>query len=125
MAMHARPAPIDPYNPMPPSKARTGDNEVIRHPSPFIPIRLPIFRIIIWLNDSIVRVLNVIGGRPIVRHKEAARSRAFSDASESAEDGDAVHTVELKTFQKSLSSRRSTPMRPTSGRINIGARKYD
>ncbi|KAF8810143.1 hypothetical protein BYT27DRAFT_7282228 [Phlegmacium glaucopus] len=124
MAIHARPAPIDPYNPMPPNTTSPGANEVIRHPSPFIPIRLPIFKLLIWLNDSIVRILNVIGGRPIVRHKEAARSRAFSDASESAEDGDAVHTVELKTFQKSLSSK-SKPMRPAGGRINIGARKYD
>lgn len=66
----------------------------------------------------------MIGGRPIVRHKEAARSRTFSDASESAEDGDVVHTVELKTFQKSLSSK-SKPMRSANGRINIGARKYD
>lgn len=124
MAIHARPVPIDPYNPMPPGKAHPGENELIRHPSPFIPIRLPIFTIIIWSNDSIVRILNVIGGRPIVRHKEAARNRAFSDASENAEDGDFVHTVELKAFQKSLPSK-SKPMRPTSGRINIGARKYD
>jgi len=115
MAMHARPAPIDPYNPMPPSKAYPGENEVIRHPSPFVPIRLPIFSIVIWSNDSIVRVLNVIGGRPIVRHKEAARSRAFSDASEMAEDGE---------LQKSPTSK-SKFMRPAGGRINIGARKYD
>lgn len=121
MAMHARPVPIDPYNPMPPSKAHPGESEVIRHPSPFVPIRLPIFSIVIWSNDSIVKVLNVIGGRPIVRHKEAARSRAFSDASEKAEDGD---YVELKAFQKSSPSK-SKSMRPAGGRINIGARKYD
>ena len=119
--MHARPAPIDPYNPMPPSKARPGETEVIRHPSPFIPIRLPIFSIVIWSNDSIVRVLNVIGGRPIVRHKGAARIRTFSDASEMAEDGG---SVELNAFQKS-SRGKSKSMRPAGGRINIGARKYD
>jgi etoposide-induced 2.4 mRNA len=124
MAIHSRPAPIDPYNPMPVSKVHPGENEVIRHPSPFIPIRLPIFAIIIWSNDSIVRILNVIGGRPIIRHKEAARSRAFSDAPENAEGGDSVHTVELTAFQKSLSNK-SKPMRPAGGRINIGARKYD
>ena len=121
MAMHARPAPIDPYNPMPPSKAHPGETEVIRHPSPFVPIRLPIFSIVIWSNDFIVRVLNAIGGRPSVRHKEAARSRAFSDASEKAEDGG---SVELKAFQKSPHSK-SKSMRPAGGRINIGARKYD
>lgn len=116
MAMHARPAPIDPYNPMPPSKAHPGETEVIRHPSPFVPIRLPIFSIVIWSNDSIVKVLNVIGGRPIVRHKEAARSRTFSEASEMAEDG----SLELKS---PLS--KSKFMRSGGGRINIGARKYD
>ena len=63
----------------------------------------------------------MIGGRPIVRHKEAARSRAFSDASEKAEDGG---SVELQAFQKSLPSK-SKSMRPVGGRINIGARKYD
>lgn len=121
MAVHARPAPIDPYNPMPPSKAHPGDSEIIRHPSPFVPIRLPIFSIVIWSNDSIVRVLNVIGGRPSVRHKEAARSRAFSDASEQAEDGG---SIELNAFQKPPPSK-SKSMRPAGGRINIGARKYD
>jgi etoposide-induced 2.4 mRNA len=121
MAMHARPAPIDPYNPMPLSKAHPGETEVIRHPSPFVPIRLPIFSIVIWSNDSIVRVLNVIGGRPAVRHKEAARGRAFSDASETAEDGG---FVELNAFQKSPPSKRKF-MRPAGGRFNIGARKYD
>jgi etoposide-induced 2.4 mRNA len=120
MAMHARPAPIDPYNPMPPSKVNPEETEVIRHPSPFVPIRLPIFSIVIWSNDSIVRILNVIGGRPTVRHKEA-RTRGFSDASEKAEDGG---SVELNAFQKSLPSK-SKSMRPAGGRINIGARKYD
>jgi etoposide-induced 2.4 mRNA len=124
MAIHARPVPIDPYNPMPPSKTHPEENELIRHPSPLVPIRLPIFTIIIWSNDSIVRVLSVIGGRPIVRHKEAARNRAFSDASENAEDGGSVHTVELTAFQK-IPSNKSKPTRPASGRINIGARKYD
>lgn len=66
----------------------------------------------------------MIGGRPIIRHKEATRGRASTDASEHAEDGDVMHTVELKTFQKPLSSK-SKLLRPASGRINIGARKYD
>ena len=120
MAMHARPTPIDPYNPMPPSKTHPGETEVVRHPSPFVPIRLPIFSIVIWSNDAIVRVLNAIGGRPIVRHKEA-RSRVFSDASEMAEDGG---SIQLNAYQKSPPSK-SKSVRPAGGRINIGARKYD
>ncbi len=52
MAMHAKPVPADPYNPMPPLAAqRPGETDTIRHPSPFVPIRLPIFAVVIWLND--------------------------------------------------------------------------
>ncbi|KIM49454.1 hypothetical protein M413DRAFT_438637 [Hebeloma cylindrosporum] len=124
MAMHAKPVPADPYNPMPPLPAsRPGENEVVRHPSPFVPIRLPIFALVIWLNDGIVRVLNAIAGRPVVRHKAAARSRAFSNASESAEDG--VSQMELNTFRgPGTSSTTLKPTaRPTSERVKIGTRR--
>jgi len=108
MAMHARPVPVDPYNPLPPptpipSSSHEETDTGIRHPSPFIPIRLPIFAVVIGINDAIVRVLNFIGGRPIVRHAHSSnpsmgggsgpglgpsgRRRALSDSAESAEDG--------------------------------------
>jgi len=62
MATRARPLPLDPYNPIPNDSSSTSD--VSRYPSPFIPLRLPIFRLIIWLNDSIVRILSVgTGGK--------------------------------------------------------------
>ncbi|KAJ3508747.1 hypothetical protein NLJ89_g5582 [Agrocybe chaxingu] len=125
MAMHARPAPTDPYNPTPPiPSSRPEQNDIIRHPSPFIPIRLPIFAVVIWINDAIIRVLNFIGGRPIVRHKGAARGRSFSDSTESAEDG-AVQ-MEMKPYSRSgtpSQSSSSKPVRATSGRINIGTRR--
>jgi etoposide-induced 2.4 mRNA len=57
--MYARPTPVDPYNPLPPNQ-----QDGIRHPSPFVPIRLPIFAIVLWLNDLIVRILSVGGGSP-------------------------------------------------------------
>ncbi|KAF8968370.1 etoposide-induced protein 2.4-domain-containing protein [Flammula alnicola] len=127
MAMHARPVPTDPYNPMTPIPSqRPEENDIVRHPSPFVPIRLPIFAPVIWLNDGIVKILNVIGGRPIVGHKAAAgRGRGFSDASESAEDG--VNTVQMELQSlKSSSSSSSKQVRPTSGRIKIGSqRKLD
>jgi etoposide-induced 2.4 mRNA len=86
---------------------------------------------VIWLNDAIVRVLNVIAGRPVVRHKAAARSRAFSDASESAEGGSIQ--MELNTFTRSGASTKTTAamgakptVRPTSERVKIaGQRKHD
>ncbi|KAF7304616.1 hypothetical protein MKEN_01175500 [Mycena kentingensis (nom. inval.)] len=80
MAMHARPIPEDPYSPLPPGLR--GSDDVVRHPSPFIPIRVPIFRAVLWLNDIIVRAVSVGGGRRPSRH-----SRTFSDGGESVEAG--------------------------------------
>lgn len=126
MAMHAKPVPADPYNPMPPLAAqRPGETDTIRHPSPFVPIRLPIFAVVIWLNDWVVRLLQVIGGRPIVRHREAPRPRGFSDASESAEGGANTVPMEMKPL------RTSTPAAPSAAkgtrvgttRVNIGTRR--
>lgn len=85
MAMYARPLPLDPYNP--------AGGEVLRHPSPYIPIRLPIFLPVTFLNDWIIRFINVgtrlAGGRPSpnTRHQ-----RGFSnvDTVESVEEGEAV-----------------------------------
>ncbi|KDR81827.1 hypothetical protein GALMADRAFT_240058 [Galerina marginata CBS 339.88] len=140
MAMHARPVPTDPYNPSAPPRtpsAHTTPDEpdLIRHPSPFVPIRLPIFAPVIWLNDVVVRVLNFVGGRPIVRHKAAAaslsmsgrrgRGRAFSDASESAEDGNGAG-MGMNMEMKGLASGRpaaDAKSRPVGGRVKIGARK--
>ena len=59
MAMHARPAPGDPYNPA----------AEARHPSPFVPIRLRVFAPVMWLNDWVVRVVSVGGGGKAKGHK--------------------------------------------------------
>jgi etoposide-induced 2.4 mRNA len=131
MAMHARPVPTDPYNPMPLVSQRAQENDTIRHPSPFVPIRLPIFAIVIWLNDAIVRILNVIGGRPIVRHQAAAQMRRFSDASENAEDGVNSPRMEMQPLKNKQSSAPSSsssakPARATTGRVKLGMqRKLD
>lgn len=103
--MHARPVPIDPYNPIP-----QDDSDTLRHPSPFVPIRIPVFGIVMWLNDLIVRILSVGGGPS--RKTSTARSRALSDARESVEDGE---TTQLK----------HSPKASTRNRINIGRRKED
>ncbi|KIP04802.1 hypothetical protein PHLGIDRAFT_109134 [Phlebiopsis gigantea 11061_1 CR5-6] len=82
MAMHARPAPIDPYNP-------TGGDPP-KHPSPFIPIRIPVFTPVIWLNDMIVRVISLIGHVGGPRPSSATpshRRKPSVDSVESAEEG--------------------------------------
>ena len=86
--MHAKPVPLNPYNPCPNPETST-----IRYPSPFIPIRLPIFAVVLWINDRIVRLLSVGGGRN--RHyargidvDSGSGKRVMSDATvESVEEG--------------------------------------
>jgi etoposide-induced 2.4 mRNA len=94
MAMHARPVPLDPYNPLPPTSSVTFVNRstegTIRHPSPFVPIRLPIFAVVIWLNDWIVRVISVgggNGGKGSGGARSIGKGRTMSDRFEKAEEG--------------------------------------
>ncbi|KAI0031496.1 etoposide-induced protein 2.4-domain-containing protein, partial [Vararia minispora EC-137] len=47
MATHARPAPDDPYNP--------SDAPSITHPSPYVPIRVPVFAPVIAIDDAVLR----------------------------------------------------------------------
>ncbi|GLB35388.1 putative etoposide-induced protein 2.4 (EI24) [Lyophyllum shimeji] len=108
LAMVARPVPVDPYNPLPATSHADG-SELIRHPSPFVPIRLPIFAVVIWLNDTIVRILSV--GPP----KRPGNSRTLSDTTDTVEEGE---NMELKEVPR-------PPIRPTRDRINIGRRKLD
>lgn len=108
MAMRARATPIDPYNP-------TGE-EALRHPSPFIPIRIPVFSPVIWLNDMIVRIISLIGsvGGPPPSHLHSSsysssrHRRVPSDSVESVEEGDAVP---LQPVSPATSSAKSRPSR--------------
>ncbi|KAH9932148.1 etoposide-induced protein 2.4-domain-containing protein [Amylocystis lapponica] len=86
MAMHARPLPLDPYNPSPSAPSANDD---IRHPSPLVPIRLPIFVLVLWLNDWVVRILSVGGGRRGARGP-ARHRRVLSDVAESVEEGEVL-----------------------------------
>ncbi|THU90691.1 EI24-domain-containing protein [Dendrothele bispora CBS 962.96] len=108
MAMHARPLPIDPYSPIVPNASQS---DVIRHPSPFVPIRLPIFALVLFLNDWIVKILTVGGGG----NSRTSRGRAFSDAAENAEEGSVLFDTQST----------STENKPTRARIHIGRRKLD
>ncbi|KAG7452674.1 uncharacterized protein BT62DRAFT_983644 [Guyanagaster necrorhizus] len=108
MAMHANPAPIDPYNPSSnTTKSRRTDdpNDTIKHPSPFVPIRIPVFALVLFIDDAIVSILSV-GGQPM------GRGRAVSDVTENAEEG----TMEMNTFTSLSQPRR---------RFRISTRKQD
>lgn len=112
--MHAHPIPLDPYSPLPPtpSVVSTHSNveEMIRHPSPLVPIRLPIFAIVIWLNEWIVRIISVGGGSGGRGGgvKSIGKGRTISDGFEKAEEG-----VEPDAFAGRV------------GRSGIGRRKAD
>ncbi|KAJ7905335.1 etoposide-induced protein 2.4-domain-containing protein [Mycena olivaceomarginata] len=115
MAMHAHPVPDDPYSPL----GSRFDNDVIRHPSPFIPIRLPIFALVMWLNDWIVRAVSVGSGKG-PGPRTFRRNRAFSDGTESMEEGGGGRGLGPEQSKP-------LPLRPARGRINIGLgrRKID
>ncbi|KAG5728360.1 EI24 like protein [Termitomyces sp. T112] len=103
LATVARPVPADPYNPF----SLSDNSEVVRHPSPFIPIRLPIFALVMWLNDMIVRILSV------GPHKRPGHTRSLSDSADIIEEGQPIRLKEKS---------RATGRR---NRVNIGRRKLD
>ncbi|KAH8108159.1 etoposide-induced protein 2.4-domain-containing protein [Cristinia sonorae] len=112
MAMHARPEPLDPYNP--------SGSDVVRHPSPFIPIRIPIFAPVTFLNDWIIRVINIgslipgaitgANAPPRPQHR-----RTISDDAESIEQGDAIPMSPGRTHAPLPSS--------SSTRVRLGRKR--
>ncbi|OAX39185.1 hypothetical protein K503DRAFT_769719 [Rhizopogon vinicolor AM-OR11-026] len=95
MAMRAQPVPKDPYNPAP-----SMETDVVRFPSPLVPIRMPVFAIVIWLNDLIVQVLS-ISGSVGARHR-----RTSSETTEQAEEGVGV---ELRNINRTGPARGYSP----------------
>ena len=91
MALHANPKPVDPYNP-------TGEHhDRLRHPSPYLPIRIPVFTPVVFLNDLVIRAISIIGlfggppaqGDPVTASR-TRRPRALSESVESVEEGEGV-----------------------------------
>ncbi|KAF6764777.1 etoposide-induced protein 2.4-domain-containing protein [Ephemerocybe angulata] len=144
LAMHAHPHPIDPYNPQSPSQSPSTypppAEDTIRHPSPFIPIRVPVFALVIWLNDTIVRILSVGGVRPPTTQQAGqssvssfsssggaggrGRGRALSDASlaESVEMGEIGVDPGAASVGMAGVQVRGRPVRE---RVTLGRRKVD
>jgi etoposide-induced 2.4 mRNA len=111
MATRARPTPTYPYNPIP------NDGNVVRYPSPFVPVRLPIFAPVIWLNDSIVSLLSVgvrnVAGMSTVKVDVKSHGGSL-DGMDSIEDG-----------ARGSSARGGVGMAPGRRRVNLGRKKLD
>ncbi|KAF5358030.1 hypothetical protein D9756_001931 [Leucocoprinus leucothites] len=111
LATHARPAPINPFNP-----TSTTDNDVIRHPTPFIPIRLRVFAPVVFLNDLVAKFLDTVV--PATKSSHVSRHRVSSDPSENVEEGIGIELNTLKDAAQPI-----RPTRPAQSRINIGTRR--
>ncbi|KAI0069884.1 EI24-domain-containing protein [Panus rudis PR-1116 ss-1] len=122
MAMHAKPLPIDPYNP--------SGGETLVHPSPYIPIRIPIFAPVTFLNDLIIRIISVgsstaghLAGGGHSRHRSTARhSRTLSDDVDSVEEGEAVPMSSLREQQRRPPPAFPAPQAKPATRVKMGAR---
>jgi etoposide-induced 2.4 mRNA len=116
MAMHARPIPIDPYNP-------AGVEDTMRHPSPYLPIRIPVFSVVVWLNDTLVSIISLVGAfggpRYGASHAASSHRRALSDSVESVEEGEGVPD------DAASNAARSTRIRVSRGGRGADRRKAD
>lgn len=108
MAMHARPVPQDPFNP----QLSSDKNDAVRYPSPLVPIRLPIFAAVIWLNDSIVRILSVGGSVGEPRH-----NRVPSNSSEKAEEGTGIELRRIVPGTRKSHQQGRIPGRPGERKV--------
>lgn len=130
MATRSRPLPADPYNPIP-----SEGSEVVRHPSPFVPLRLPIFRPVILMNDLIVRTLSVGAGSKRVASPQSSPNitgakfgrkvgvHRFADGIDSIEEGGRAENIELHVNTTNMPM--STPSTTGRRRVNIGRKKLD
>lgn len=126
MATRSRPLPADPYNPIP------SDVSEVRHPSPFIPLRLPIFRPVILMNDLIVRALSVgAGGKRTTSPSDGVSPKfgrksggyGLADGFDSIEEGDDTEPVELHA--RTATQPTPTPVAAGRRRVNLGRKKLD
>ena len=110
MAMYARPVPLDPYNPARGTAhddaGHPGGGGGGRYPSPLLPIRVPVFAPVLFLNDWLVRVLSVGsgGGGGGGYGRATGHRRVLSDNVESIEEGGAE--AQLTRFGVTTTSQR-------------------
>jgi etoposide-induced 2.4 mRNA len=110
--------------------------EVVRHPSPFVPLRLPVFRPVILINDLIVRVLSVgAGGKRTItplspggsssKSGKKAGGYGFADGFDNIEEGGEVETVELHAGSTGRPMPVPTPLAAGRRRVNIRRKVLD
>ena len=95
MAMYARAVPAHPYNPVPPITKANGDTSY-PIPSPFIPIRLPVFKVVIMLNELVIKLIDfgVRGKRS--RPLKRSRKESLGSEMEGLEGGTPVAGMESR-----------------------------
>jgi hypothetical protein len=130
MATRSRPLPIDPYHPIP-----SEGLEVTRYPSPFVPLRLPIFRPVILMNDLIVRALSVgAGGKraaspsaspsgPSSKFGRKSGGYGFTEGFDNIEEGGDTEAIELHA--SAASRPLPTPSAAVRQRVSVGRKKLD
>src|ERR1700743_851103 len=82
--MYANPIPQQPYSPSPPVRDNFTGEETYPLSSPFIPVRLPVFKLVIWINSLVIRGIDYVtsGGK-----SEGSRSsRAHGKQGDGEED---------------------------------------
>ena len=93
--MYAHAVPARPYNPVPSITKANGDTSY-PIPSPFIPIRLPVFRIVIMLNEFVVKLIDIgIGGRQS-RQSEQSRKKSLGGEIEGLEGGTPLDGIRIR-----------------------------
>lgn len=118
MAVHGRPSPADPYNP-------TGGDK-LRYPSPYIPIRIPVFAPSTFLNDTIIKIIDIAGrvvvhltgdktapgGISAMKGIRSGHRRTSSGGVKSVEEGEGRENIEMNSLRPG--SNVASKPRPTS-----------
>lgn len=110
--MHVHPVPLEPYS---------------HDPGTILPIRLPIFAVVLWLNDKIVNILSIRpSNQSNGRTYQSGLSKDFSDEADSIEEGARVtYTPRHPVNYGSETSNGSANLhKQTTGRVTI-RRKLD
>ncbi|KAG8818399.1 hypothetical protein FRC17_010851 [Serendipita sp. 399] len=79
LAIYANPIPSQPYSPAPPIVSSTTGETVYPLPSPFIPVRFPVFRLVIWINAWVIRGLDFLTSSRRTRNRMDTTNKRWED----------------------------------------------
>jgi etoposide-induced 2.4 mRNA len=87
--MYANPLPQQPYSPSPPVRSSVTGEETYPLSSPFIPVRLPVFKLVIWINSWVIRGIDYMTGgrRSSISRSAAPDSRQWDGEDDHVESG--------------------------------------